>query len=154
MITENTVASDEVVINAPVEVVWDILTNFEEYHKWNEFCPKADARLELGSPIVMKVELGFGLQDQTEYITLIEPNKAIAWGMANQPGDPIHAVRTQTLTKLSETSCAYNSLDDFTGSKDEALKEMMNFFAEPVERGFNLCAKGLKEYAEKLAVPA
>ncbi|MGI9275114.1 MAG: SRPBCC domain-containing protein [Endozoicomonas sp.] len=154
MITENTVSSDEFIINAPVEVVWDILTNFDDYHKWNKFCPKADAKLVLGSPIVMKVELGFGLQDQTEYITLIEPCKAIAWGMANQSGDPIHAVRTQTLTKLSDTSCAYISVDDFTGSKDEALKEMMDYFAERVENGFNVCAQGLKEHAEKMAVPA
>ncbi|WP_062259965.1 SRPBCC domain-containing protein [Endozoicomonas arenosclerae] len=154
MITEDTVTSDEVVINAPAEVVWDILVNFKDYHKWNRFCPKADATLELGSPIKMMVELGFGLQEQVEYISLIEPCKAIAWGMENKPGDPIHAVRTQFLKPLDDNRCTYFSIDDFKGSEPEALRGMMELMAKRVEDGFNLCARGLKEYAEKIAVPA
>lgn len=154
MITEDTVTSDEVVISAPAEVVWDILVDFKNYHQWNRFCPKADATLELGSPIVMKVDLGFGLQDQVEYISLIEPNKAIAWGMENKPGDPIHAVRTQILKPLDDHRCTYLSIDDFKGSEPEALRKMMELMAKRVEDGFNLCAKGLKEHAEMAVCPA
>ncbi|MGI9283104.1 MAG: SRPBCC domain-containing protein [Endozoicomonas sp.] len=154
MITEDTVVSDEVVINAPAEIVWDVLVNFKDYHKWNRFCPQADATLELGSPIVMKVDLGFGLQDQVEFISLIEPGKAIAWGMENKPGDPIHAVRTQILKPLDDNRCSYLSIDDFKGSDPEALKAMMEMMAKRVEDGFNLCAQGLKEYAEQIACPA
>ncbi|AMO55943.1 SRPBCC domain-containing protein [Endozoicomonas montiporae] len=151
MITENSVSSETVTINAPVEVVWDILVNFSDYHKWNRFCPKAEATLEIGSPIVMMVELGFGLQEQIEYITRIEPNELIAWAMANNAGDPIHAVRTQQLTRLDDNRCLYQSVDDFRGSDPETMKKMLDLMGKPVEDGFNLCASGLKEYAEKVA---
>lgn len=154
MITDDTVTSKEVVINAPAEVVWDILVDFENYSQWNRFCPKADAVLELGSPVNMLVDLGFGLQEQIEYISLIEPGRAIAWGMENKPGDPIHAVRTQWLKPLDENRCTYLTMDDFKGSEPEALKGMMELMAKRVEDGFNLCAEGLKEYAEKAVCPA
>lgn len=148
MITDTTVSSDEVVINAPIETVWAILVDFESYGKWNRFCPQAKAKLELGSPIEMMVDLGFGLQEQTEYITLIEPNQAIAWGMENKPDDPIHAVRTQRLGKLDDHSCTYISVDEFAGP---GVPDMIAGMGKAVEDGFNLCAQCLKEYAESLA---
>ena len=154
MITEDSVSSDEITINAPAEVVWDILVNFKDYHKWNKFCPKADATLEINSPIVMLVELGYGLQEQIEYITRIEPNQLIAWAMANNEGDPIHAVRTQWLTRLDDNRCTYHSFDDFKGSDPDTMKQMLELMGKPVEDGFNLCARGLKEYAEKIACTA
>ena len=148
MITASAVASEEVIINAPVEVVWDILVDFENYASWNRFCPQAKAELKIGAPISMMVDLGFGLQEQVEYICRIEPLQAIAWGMENKPDDPIKAVRTQTLTKLDDGRCAYNSVDDFSGP---AVAEMMAAMAKGVEDGFNLCARCLKQYAESKA---
>lgn len=148
MITDTAVASDEIIINAPVELVWDILVDFGNYPAWNRFCPEAVAKLEIGSPIKMMVDLGFGLQEQVEYICRIEPHQAIAWGMENKPGDPVHAVRTQTLTRLDDGRCAYNSIDDFSGP---AVPEMMAAMAKNVEDGFNLCAQCLKQYAESRA---
>lgn len=146
MISENMVSSDEVKINAPAELVWKILLDFENYHKWNKFCPQIkNEALELGAAVEMMVDLGDGLGEQIEYICKIETNRVIAWGMENKPGDPIHAVRTQTLTPLSADSCSYVSIDEFSG---EAAAAMMELMAKPVETGFNICAYGLKEYAE------
>jgi hypothetical protein len=147
MITDDTVSSDEIHIAAPVELVWQVLVDFENYEKWNEFCPQCEAELEIGSPIKMQVELGFGLQEQIEYISLIKPFEAIAWGMENKPDDPIKAVRTQYLNKIDELSCSYQSVDVFSG---EAVAGMMDLMGKPVEDGFNLCGYGLKAYCEKL----
>lgn len=147
MITENTVSSDEIIIQAPVERVWQVLVDFDNYHAWNEFCPVCEATLELGSPVRMQVELGFGLQEQVEYLCRIDPCEAIAWRMENKPGDPIHAVRTQYLKKINATSCSYLSLDEFSG---EAVPAMMEAMASGVEAGFNLCARNLRDHCEKL----
>lgn len=147
MITENTVSSDEVVIAAPAQLVWDVLVDFPNYSKWNKFCPSCEASLELGSPVKMQIDLGFGMQDQVEYMCLIEPTEAIAWRMENKPGDPIHAVRTQYLKSLGEAQCSYVSIDEFSG---EGAPDMMELMARPVEEGFNLCAYGLKAYCEEL----
>ena len=147
MITEDTVSSDEVEIQAPASLVWEVLVDFEHYGQWNTFCPSAEASLELGSPIRMQVDLGFGLQEQVEYICRIEPESTIAWKMANRPEDPIHAVRTQTLTAIAADRCRYVSVDVFSGP-DTA--DMMQAMAGPVEAGFNRCAYDLKAHCEAL----
>ena len=151
MISDDTISSDEVVIAAPAQLVWDVLVDFENYGLWNEFCPSCEASLVLGSPVKMQVDLGFGLQEQVEYMSRIDPIEAIAWAMENKPGDAIHAVRTQYLKELDETHCSYVSVDVFSG---DALTDMMELMAKPIEAGFNLCADGLKAYCEKIYKPA
>ncbi len=41
----------EVVINAPRQLVWDQVTNFEAYSDWNPFMLQAHARFEVGATI-------------------------------------------------------------------------------------------------------
>jgi len=147
VITDSVVSSDEVLISAPVELVWQVLVDFENYHLWNKFCPEIKTKLEIGAPVEMMCDLGHGLQKQVEFMSLIEPNQAIAWAMENKPGDPIHAVRTQRLTVVDENSCKYISIDEFSG---DSVKDMLAGFGKNVEDGFNLCAYGLKERAESL----
>lgn len=146
MINANTVSSDTTTIGAPIELVWAVLVDFSKYGTWNPFCPSCDAKLEVGAAITMQIDLGAGLQEQTEYITRIEPCTAIAWGMENKPGDPIHALRTQYLTKLDDNSCSYLSVDEFSG---DATPQMMELMATAIELGFNRCAIGLKHYCEQ-----
>ena len=147
MITENAVWSDEFIIDAPVELVWKILTDFENYEKWNKFCPSIKTELKLGATVDMMVDLGNGLQPQIEIMCLIEENKAIAWEMTMDSKDVLYACRTQTLKKISETQCSYITVDDFAGELTAAVIESQG---ENVERGFNLCGSGLKAYAESL----
>ena len=147
MISKDTVSSDAVIIEAPVGLVWEVLVDFPNYALWNTFCPSCETELVLGAPVTMQVDLGFGLQEQVEYISLIKPQEAIAWGMENKPGDPIHAVRTQYLESLGENLCSYISVDIFSV---EAVDGMMELMAEKVEQGFNLCAYALKARCEHL----
>lgn len=147
MITENSVSSEEITINAPAELVWEVIVDFPRYSEWNEFCPQADGEAVVGSPLRMMVDLGHGPQEQVEYITRVEPPRVIVWSMENKPGDPIHADRLQRLTPIDGNSCRYISIDNFSG---EAVAAMMDLMGEPVERGFNLCAMNLKARAESL----
>jgi uncharacterized protein YndB with AHSA1/START domain len=146
LITENAVASEEVLIQAPVETVWQILVDFDNYGLWNVFCPQIKAELTMGSPVEMMTDLGNGLQEQVEYITEITPNKSIAWSMKNEPGDPVHACRTQRLNKVDEHSCTYFTIDEFSG---EFMPAMLENFGTHIEAGFNRCAQGLKQFAEQ-----
>ena len=148
MITETAVYSDTVIIEAPVEFVWEILLDFDNYEKWNSFCPVViNDSLELGSPVDMMVDLGEGPSRQVEYISHVETHKCIAWAMENKPEDPIHAVRSQRLETLSPVQCSYVSIDEFDGPERAA---MMEHFASAVEAGFNRCAYDLKDHAEAL----
>jgi len=147
MIGESSVESDEVTIEAPAEVVWSVLVDFPNYRLWNAFCPSVEGELKIGAPLAMKVDLGAGLQDQVEYITVLDAPRRIVWSMENRPGDPIHADRSQVITPIDEVRCTYRSVDEFAG---DMVPSMMAALAEPVERGFNVCARGLKQRAESL----
>ena len=141
------VSSDEVVIEAPAALVWEIITDFEKYGEWNQFCPSIEGELEIGSPVKMQVDLGNGLQEQVEYITCIEAPGKITWSMENKPGDPIHADRSQVVTALDDGRCSYVTYDDFSG---DFAAEMVKQMGEQVRSGFNLCARNLKQRAEAL----
>ncbi len=141
------VSSDEVLIQAPAELVWQVLLDFPAYKDWNAFCPEIRGRAEVGSALEMQVDLGNGLQTQVETITRLEPCHTIVWSMENRPGDPIHADRTQRVTPVDEHSCRYWTVDEFSGAMARPMVEQLG---AAVERGFNLCARGLKVHAESL----
>ena len=147
MITASSVSSELITIHAPSEVVWSILIDFENYALWNDFCPKIDGKLELGEAVTMQVDLGFGLQENVEYITKIEPYHTLVWSMENNPGDPIHADRYQSLVSLDEECCTYETVDYFSGDGVALMIEQMG---QQIEAGFNQCARGLKSRAEDL----
>lgn len=147
MITPDKVSSDPINIDAPAQVVWDVIVDFDSYHLWNRFCPRIEGILEIGAPIKMQVDLGDGLAEQIEYLTRIDVPCTIVWSMANLPDDPIHADRFQCITPLSEVSCTYVTFDEFGG---DAAGMMVEAMGAQVEKGFNLCAVGLKARAEAL----
>ena len=107
MITENSVSSEEILINAPAELVWNVLLDFDNYSLWNTFCPTVKGEPVVGSALEMQVDLGNGLQEQVEYVTRVEPCHTIVWSMENKPGDPVHADRTQRITPVDGSSCRY-----------------------------------------------
>ncbi|NRB41864.1 MAG: SRPBCC domain-containing protein [Pseudomonadales bacterium] len=150
MINENTVFSDTVTIQAPITFVWKILVNFEDYDKWNTFCPSLiNHALEVGESVDMQVDLGNGLQQQVETLEIIDAPNTLAWGMVMESPEKLKARRTQTLKALDETSCTYSSDDAFSGELTAMIIEHMG---PAIETGFNLCAHGLKKYAEALYV--
>lgn len=147
MITDTSVSSEEIVINAPAQIVWDVILDFANYSLWNTFCPSIEGEPVVGSPVAMQVDMGNGPQLQVEYVTRVEPIHTIVWSMENKPGDPIHADRLQRVTPIDEHSCRYVSIDEFSGEFAGPMIEQMGAI---VEKGFNDCATGLKARAEEL----
>jgi len=147
MITASSVSSEEIIINAPAKIVWDVILDFANYGLWNTFCPSMKGKPVVGSPVEMQVDMGSGLQLQVEYVTKVEPMHTIVWSMENKPGDPIHADRAQYVTPIDEKTCRYLSVDEFSGEFAGPMIEQMGAL---VERGFNACAVGLKARAEEL----
>ena len=148
MIKDNSVFSDKVLINAPIDVVWNILVDFEGYSKWNPFCPQIiNKALAVGEEVDMQIDLGNGLQQQVEVLERIEQPSQLAWGMRMvlDGEEQLKALRTQCLSAIDENSCEYISEDAFSGTLAKQVTEAMG---PAIEKGFNLCAYGLKAYAE------
>ena len=68
-------------INVPVSDVWDTLTNFESWEKWNSFIPMVEGKLEVGNTMKIKV-ISPGAKEMIFEPTIYEIEKfqKISWG--------------------------------------------------------------------------
>ena len=48
----------EIVINAPIDKVWDVIVDLKRYGNWNPFMPKLSAGFNVGEKIKFTVNMG------------------------------------------------------------------------------------------------
>ena len=141
----STIRSDPVTIEAPVETVWRVLTDFDRYGEWNPFTPYVKAELAMGAPVDMRVAMGAFRLKQTEIICALEPPRRLAWRTTIGAHWLLHAVREQRLEALGEAACRYATTDEFRGVLMPLVMLPSGGF---VRRGFNAVAWALKRRAE------
>lgn len=147
----------EIIIHAPIEKVWSIMTDYEKYNEWNSFIRKIDinsSRIELGT--IMKFEVEFPNKKKAtsrEIVKQFAPptkiNNVINAKWEYDFAGPIckigmiKATRTQTLTELKDGSVYYYTCEKFSGW-GKAFLPLKN-----IQEGFNNHAKDLKKHSEK-----
>ena len=135
-------------IDAPIERVWKVLTDFERYPEWNPFTVRVDARLELGAAVRMRVNLvGPFVQPQTEYITTLEEDRRVCWTLNQLPTRLLSATRCQWLEPLSPERTRYASTDVVTGMLAPLV---IGLFGAAMQRGFEHTCRTLKARVEGL----
>lgn len=92
------VYSASVLIDAPPDAVWRVLTDLDAYPEWNPFTPAVKGDLEVGSPITLTAVMSSGPVDQVETVRAVEPNERLVWGVTIGAHWLLHAERVQTLT--------------------------------------------------------
>jgi len=146
----NVVASDVVDIEAPASLVWEILTDLDNYGEWNPFCVRARSTLEIGAPVYMSM-VNYpnpgALMQGCEYICAIEPERRLAWEARWHEDWPYPARRDQVIEPLPNGHCRYWSTDAFLG---EGGIHVMRFCGPWVKRAFDDTARALKARAEAL----
>lgn len=150
--------SASIEIDAPLELVWQVMLDTEAYAEWNPFIERAEtaAPPTVGNPIVLHVRWANGRTTRSpERITAIEP-PATADGVSTArlsyvfEGWParlrlLGAIRHQRLTQRPGAPTTYDTVEEFSGP--------LVRLAGParVEDGFRRHAAALKERAESLA---
>ena len=145
---KHTVESDEIVIDAPIELAWSILTDTTTYGEWNPFTPKIETDFAIGSEVHLEVHFGKLKLDQTEIMHAFEAPMRLAWGagMYKIGSFPlVTALREQCLTKLGDARCSYVSRDHLSGLITPLVRIS---FGKAMRDGFNAAGNGLKRYAE------
>jgi uncharacterized protein YndB with AHSA1/START domain len=135
----------EIEINAPISRVWEVLEDFEHYHKWNHFCPKAETTKKVGDPFIMTVYLTPGRKPilQKEVFSDYEPPYAVGWSL--DWGWFLKTHRIQRLTKIDDQRTHYFTEDKFWGL---ATPLVMAMYGRKVQDGFNFVADAIKKYSE------
>ncbi|NEP14930.1 MAG: SRPBCC domain-containing protein [Symploca sp. SIO2C1] len=77
----------DIVIDAPRQLVWEQVTNFEAYSDWNPFVLKADAKFEMGGIINFLENLKqFGeYWLKAEFLSIEPPNSFVLQGYFGAP---------------------------------------------------------------------
>jgi len=136
--------STEIVINAPVERVWNELTAFGKYPDWNPFIRKLTGDIREGGAI----EVTFQIRDSspvvfTPVIRKLIQNETLQWeGRLLMPG--IFTGRhTFRLVEVENNRTGLIQREEFNG----LLVPFFNF--DSTVEGFELMNKALKERIEK-----
>lgn len=139
------ITSDPVVINAPTEHVWQVLTYAPGYGEWNPFTPGVDTDFRLGSQVDLQVVLGPVKLRQRERIRSLDPPQLLAWGMTMGHRVLLIARREQRLEVLGADRCQYLTTDTMSGLLAPVVGLL---FGGLIRNGFNAMAVALKERSE------
>lgn len=141
------IASDPVLIDAPMESVWAILVNVDRYAEWNPFARTyRETNMRVGCPVHLEVTLGGRVQRQTQWLEVIDPPMRLAWSTTVGHRRLFRARREQRLRKRTDTSCVYLNSDTFEGPLAPFVTLL---FGRAVRDGFAAAGRALKQRAEQ-----
>jgi uncharacterized protein YndB with AHSA1/START domain len=144
------VTSITVDIEAPAELVWEVLVDLASYPQWNPYTVKVESTLKLGEPVNLylpnPMEPG-ALLHVVEQLVAFDRPKMLSWQMVPSEGNPDAARRDQVLEVTGPKSCRYYSTDQFLGP---TAKQVMEMHGPWVKGGFDAVAQALKVRAEAL----
>lgn len=136
-------------INAPIDLVWDILMDFKNYEKWNPFHLRADVVENESNQIFLglKVKMGgaLGTIYSNEEMYYVDSSRFVfIYGIGLKVPS---SMRTVWLESIDKTITIMNSYDTIGGYAAWLCK----FYIEKLTyNGFNNQHKALKLYAENI----
>ncbi|MES0872869.1 SRPBCC domain-containing protein [Sinimarinibacterium thermocellulolyticum] len=135
-------------IDAPADVVWQVLTDFAHYGEWNPFVPEARCELRPGGAIEMQVKLRDKPQFQREWVHSVGPGQTFSYRMKPVPLGALRSERVQMLQALGPNRTRYISHFELAGWLQPLVSAI---FGEAMRQGFEAMALGLKRQAEAKA---
>jgi hypothetical protein len=139
------IRADKVVINVPLEKVWQVLIDVENYPRWNPFTKRVETTF-VGEPAVLHVTMNEHCRRvQHEVITVFEPRHAFAW--ASIMGAPfiLKANRWQIVEALAAQQTQYQTYETFDGL---LVPLVMALYRRDIQRGLDAVGPALKKYVE------
>ena len=145
----NLVTSIKVEINAPASLVWEVLTDLENYPHWNSFCFSARCGMQINDLVEMLTrhpETG-ETWPVNEYLVACEPELLLSWEQRPVPENKDAARRDQYVEAIDANRCTYFTTDQFLGINADTI---MAEHGAWVKKAFDQVARDLKKRAEAL----
>ena len=145
----NLVTSITVEINAPASLVWEVLTDLENYPHWNSFCFSARCGMQINDMVEMLTrhpETG-ETWPVNEYLVTCEPELLLAWEQRPVPENKDAARRDQYVQAIDANRCTYFTTDQFLGVNADTIMAEHGVW---VKKAFDQVARDLKQRAESL----
>lgn len=135
-------------IEAPVALVWEVITDLPRYPEWNPFVVGVWSSLEVGEPIAMRVRvLPFFAQPQRETVLECLPQQRLCYGVEGVPLNALRSLRYHELRPDGPERTHYCSHFELDGWLAPVTRTLLG---RRLERGFDAATQALKERAELL----
>ncbi|MEU8899514.1 SRPBCC domain-containing protein [Nocardia sp. NPDC048505] len=136
-----------VYIDAPAEVVWQVLTDFPHYGEWNPFCLEAKTSLVPGEPIDMLVQLGPRRLRQREFVRSHTAGREFSYTMKPVPAGTLHSMRSHTVTAVNPDRTRYESHFELDGWLSPVVAALLG---KHLRNGFEGMTAAVQRRAEGL----
>jgi hypothetical protein len=132
-------------VQAPAEVIWDIVYDLARWSEWNPTYPAAEGVVRIGETLNVTLALP-GQPQQVLKPRVLEwvPQEQLHWRLSLL-GGMIQTTRYIEITQLAEASCIVDNGELFGGLMGRSLGRRMG---GPVRRGFEAMNEALKARAE------
>lgn len=141
--------SAEVVIEAPVDRVWEILTDFAKFPEWNPFIRQMSGEVRTGAKLEVRLEPpgGRAMSFRPKMVN-VETNREISWlGRLLIPG-LFTGEHSFAIEALDEKGVRFVQHEKFTGLLVPFMAKSLD---RDTKRGFEAMNSALKERAEREA---
>ncbi|MGH8538991.1 MAG: SRPBCC domain-containing protein [Stenotrophobium sp.] len=133
-------------IDAPAELVWEVITDLKRYPEWNPFMRECSTTFKPGAPIDMKVQLMAKPQPQREWVLEYVEGKRFAYNMKPVPGGTLSSFRSHEVEALPGGRTRYRS---YFYLKGWLMPVVRGLLGARLEKGFEGMTQGIKLRAEK-----
>lgn len=132
-------------IQAPPQVIWDVLYDLAGWAEWNPLYPKASGEIRIGAPITLTLALpGQPPREIRPVVLEWVPNEQLHWRLSLM-GGLVKTVRYMEIEQLAEASCIVSSGEIIGGLLGGSAARQMG---RAIHRGFVAMNEALKERAE------
>jgi Polyketide cyclase / dehydrase and lipid transport len=139
----------DIEIDAPAQIVWDVLTDFARYEEWNPLTVRVETNLRAGEMFKLWGRSGETGQVAPYDMELMayKPPHLISWGLPQSAGYPFWSRRDQIVEAVGAERSAYKTTDlVFGAGAEEFLKSNFGW----IEAGIRNVATALKKRAEQI----
>ena len=138
-----TIRAANILINAPLEKVWQALIDVENYPRWNPFTTRVETTFVVGEPAILYVTMSGQRRVEHEKIIAFEPQHAIAWGVVMGAPFILASNRRQIVEALDAEHTQYQTYQTFSGLLAPLI---MTLYRKDIQRGFEAVGAALKKY--------
>lgn len=132
-------------IQAPADVIWDVLYDLEGWSRWNPLYPKASGQIRIGSTLNLTLAIPDEPPREIQPVVLEwVPREQLHWRL-KMLGGLISNTRYVEIEQLAETSCIVSNGELFGGFLGPRAAARMG---RKVWRGFEAMSLALKAESE------
>jgi hypothetical protein len=134
-------------IQAPAEVIWEVIADLESWAQWNKLYPKASGQIRIGGALDLTLALP-GQAPQQIKPTVLEwvPNEQLHWRLT-MLGGFVKTTRYFEIERLAEASSIVSNGELFAGMMGPSVAKRMG---RTVYRAFSEMNDALKARAEAI----